>query len=320
MRRAAATISVAGSVIGADRAAVADGTPTQVLMERAGEAVAAAIRDRYARRPVVVWCGPGDNGGDGYVAARHLRKHGWPVVVQAAYAPASDASLPVAVDPFAKRLFGGWSGFVARQLTDFTGSAPSSSVSAGVAALMGGQSPLDYVVALRHSAAQATHVDPVTRLYWAYFQRTPDAAGQGYWVRKRKAGTTLIRVSNTFAASSEFRSKYGSLSNRAFVELVYQNVLGRSGDAGGIAYWTKQLGARKKSRGQVMLNFSESSEFTTKSKDRVDVIDLWISMLGKVPTTSELDGALTALTGGAPLTSIVDQILRSSAYASRVGG
>jgi hydroxyethylthiazole kinase-like uncharacterized protein yjeF len=63
----------------ADRAAVARGTPTPVLMERAGEAVAQAVRGRYAHRPVVVWCGPGDNGGDGYVAARHLRRRGWQV-------------------------------------------------------------------------------------------------------------------------------------------------------------------------------------------------------------------------------------------------
>lgn len=75
----------------ADRAAVLAGTPTPVLMERAGEAVAQAVRARYQRRPVVVWCGPGDNGGDGYVAARHLRRHGWPVVVEAAYPPATDA-------------------------------------------------------------------------------------------------------------------------------------------------------------------------------------------------------------------------------------
>jgi len=76
----------------ADRAAVEHGTPVRVLMERAGEAVAQAVRARYARRPVVIWCGPGDNGGDGYVAARHLRRRGWQVAVEAAYPPSTDAA------------------------------------------------------------------------------------------------------------------------------------------------------------------------------------------------------------------------------------
>ena len=77
----------AETMVGADARAQALGFPQGRLMEHAGTAVAAAVRalavdlDRWGTGPIVILCGPGNNGGDGYVAARRLALAGAHVIV-----------------------------------------------------------------------------------------------------------------------------------------------------------------------------------------------------------------------------------------------
>lgn len=65
----------------AEAAAIESGVASAALMERAGEAATRLVLERIKPAPTVVACGPGANGGDGFVIARRLKDAGWPVEV-----------------------------------------------------------------------------------------------------------------------------------------------------------------------------------------------------------------------------------------------
>ncbi len=75
------TLLTAEAMRATEHAAMANGISGREMMQRAGEAVAEAVMRLYAPTPVRVLCGPGNNGGDGFVAASALRQAGWEVEV-----------------------------------------------------------------------------------------------------------------------------------------------------------------------------------------------------------------------------------------------
>ena len=85
-------VLTAAAMRDAEAAAMTGGVTVDTLMTRAGEAVAEAVRRLAAGREVLILCGPGNNGGDGYVAAAALARAGGPVRVAAAGAPHGDAA------------------------------------------------------------------------------------------------------------------------------------------------------------------------------------------------------------------------------------
>jgi serralysin len=97
------------------------------------------------------------------------------------------------------------------------------------------------------------------RLYQAAFDRTPDTAGLGYQTHQLDLGYSLAQVANAFIASPEFQSKYGNVDDRQFVTLLYNNVLDRAPDQGGLEYHMNDL-AHGVTRAQILSNFSESPE------------------------------------------------------------
>ncbi len=108
--------------------------------------------------------------------------------------------------------------------------------------------------------ASPTHAQ-VWRLYQATFLRQPDDAGLNHWVGAANDGLSLTDIAFYFTDGPEFRNRYGTVTNRQFVRLVYTNVLCRTADAEGENYWTGLLNQGAVSRPAMIVNFTELREY-----------------------------------------------------------
>ena len=126
------------------------------------------------------------------------------------------------------------------------------------------------------------NVEPIARLYFAFFNRFSDYEGLNYWIDERGNGASLESIADEFAGSLEFGLRYGTLDNAAFIDRMFASVFDAPPDNAQRAYWMARLESGT-TRGQVMLAFSESAAFRAATSNEVFVTLAYAQALRREP-------------------------------------
>jgi len=101
-------------------------------------------------------------------------------------------------------------------------------------------------------------VKQLEELYVAFFNRVPEADGLAFWMEQARSGETVNQIADTFYAAAllypALTGYTADMGSADFVNLVYRNVLGRTGgaDPGGLNYWTAELDSGRQTHGALV--------------------------------------------------------------------
>lgn len=107
------------------------------------------------------------------------------------------------------------------------------------------------------------------RLYSAAFGREPDQPGLNFWIDVFN-DVGRVGMSEFFLNSPEFDTRFGdeeALSDVGYLDLLYKNILGRTGDEKGTAFWLDVLTNDLASRSEVLAYFADSEENVTNTPE-----------------------------------------------------
>jgi Ca2+-binding RTX toxin-like protein len=163
-------------------------------------------------------------------------------------------------------------------------------------------------------------VGDLSRLYEGVLGRAADAAGLQYWTNQvNNSGLTLTTVADDILASPEYAQRYGSLSDAAFVNQLYENSFSRPADAGGLQYWVSQLAAGA-DRGTVAQAFAQSAEaetgfdVTPGANNNAEVYRMYQAAFGRAPDAAGEADWTSQLKSGVSLQQIASDIVASPEF------
>lgn len=140
-----------------------------------------------------------------------------------------------------------------------------------------------------------TSINTIQKLYIAYYARPADPTGLNYWANALDSNSTGINaIVDTFASSTEAQSLYGSATSVADrITVLYQNILGRTPDAPGLAYYQGEVEAGRLSLGKAAIALLEGAQTSGETA----VINNRLELAQKF--TQHIDANATPYTGTA---------------------
>lgn len=139
----------------------------------------------------------------------------------------------------------------------------------------------------------------VSQLYVALFGRAPDGDGLGFWTQLRDQGQSLTQIANTMYATTPARTYFPSfLTNGEIIASFYVNVLGRTGDAEGLAFWTAKLNAAGATPGSVIAEMiNVVANYTGTDAAGIVSKDLFNNKVSVAQYYGEKNGTVAGATG-----------------------
>lgn len=230
----------------------------------------------------------------------------------------TESALSTTVKPQAVAPFTSVDRFIDMQFRDFYGRPPTTAEQATFRAQLQSGTPATQVInTLWNGSPHAGIMPTITRLYSAFYVRIPDFGGLDYWAQQRRNGKSLGAAAEFFAKSGEFKALYGEISNATYVDRVYINVLGRPASAGDKTYWTNELNSGRRTRGSLMIGFSEAAEYKTKFQYDINAALVLSEMLRRTPTRTERDTLSALLKDGQTLPETFASIMATAEYDVR---
>jgi hypothetical protein len=158
---------------------------------------------------------------------------------------------------------------------------------------------------------------PVARLALAGLRTPPEFVDLASWTAASKAGTSLADLAEEVTAKAGFTSHYGAMTDAAYVDAVYRDIVGRAPSTSARSLWMSRLGARSHTRGQLLVALVGTADATRRFQARVNVLMTYAGLLQRKPDPSGWTYWVGRVQGGTSVGRLVAQFFTSSEYRRR---